>query len=41
MSLYLLLQTGINELSLGSVVLTCLLTTISVCLFGGRKNTGP
>lgn len=32
----LLIQTGVNGLSLGFVVATCLLTTISVLLFGSR-----
>ena len=39
MSFYLLLQTGVNALSLGAVVVTCLLTTTSVLLFrspGGK-----
>jgi hypothetical protein len=35
-SAYLLLRTGLNELSLGAVVFTCLCTTVSVLLFGGR-----
>jgi len=33
---YLLLQTGVNALSLGAVVVTCLLTTTSVLLFRSR-----
>jgi hypothetical protein len=36
-SAYLLLTTGLNELSLGFVVFTCGCTTVSVLLFGGRK----
>lgn len=35
-SFYLLAQTGMNAFSLGAVVVTCLLTTISVLLFRGR-----
>ncbi len=41
LSLGLLIKTGINKLSLGSAVVTGLLTTVSVLLFGGRgKGTG-
>lgn len=39
-SLYLLVQTGLGELSLGAVAATCLLTTVSVLLFGGQKRRG-
>jgi hypothetical protein len=35
---YLLIQTGMNELSLGAVVFTCACTTVSVLLFGGRRS---
>jgi len=35
---YLLLQTGLSALSLGGVVITCLLTTTSVLLFGRRRG---
>ena len=38
MSFYLLIATGVNELSIACVVVTCLLTTISVVLFGGRRQ---
>jgi hypothetical protein len=37
-SLYLLLQYGMNEVSLSAVVLTCLCTTVSVLLFGRRDK---
>jgi hypothetical protein len=39
-SAVLLLQTGTNTASLGAVVLTCALTTMSVILFGshGKKQ---
>ena len=36
-ALMLLVQTGVNSLSFGAVILTCLLTTTSVLLFGRRK----
>jgi hypothetical protein len=35
-SFYLLLRTGMNDLSLSAVAFTCLCTTVSVLLFGGR-----
>jgi hypothetical protein len=41
MGAYLLVTTGMNELSLGIVLSTCVCTTISVFLFGdwrGRKR---
>ena len=41
MSFILLIQLGINEWSLGAVVLTCLCTTVSVLLFGGRRSNPP
>jgi hypothetical protein len=34
----LLLQTGTNTASLGAVVLTCALTTVSVILFGSQRK---
>ena len=37
-SLVLLLQTGFNTVSVGSVVITGLLTTVSVLLFGSRRS---
>jgi hypothetical protein len=37
-ALYLLIQTGMNALSLGAVVVTCLFTTISVLLFRGQEG---
>ena len=40
-SAYLLFQTGMNPLSLGAVMFTCLCTTVSVVLFGGRPRRGP
>ena len=36
-SFCLLIEIGINELSLGMVVATCLLTCVSVLLFGRKK----
>jgi hypothetical protein len=36
-ALSLLLQTGVNSWSIGAAVLTCLLTSISVFLFGRGK----
>jgi hypothetical protein len=36
-SAYLLISTGMNEVSLGAVVVTCLCTTVSVLLFGRRS----
>jgi hypothetical protein len=35
---YLVLTTGLNELSLGVTLFTCLCTSVSVLLFGGRKD---
>jgi hypothetical protein len=35
---YFLVMTGLNELTLGAVLVTCTLTTISVLLFGRRKG---
>jgi hypothetical protein len=37
-SAYLLLQTGVNPLSLAAVVLTCFFTSVSVLLFGSAKK---
>lgn len=37
-SVILLIQTGLNKFSLIAVVITCVLTTIRVVLFGGRSN---
>lgn len=37
-SLTLLLSTGLNEVSLMAVVATGLMTTVSVLLFGGRRQ---
>lgn len=37
-SLYLLVQTGMSELALGTVLLTCLFTTASVLLFGRERD---
>jgi hypothetical protein len=37
-SAYLLLQIGVNALSLTAVVLTCFCTSVSVVLFGSAKN---
>ena len=37
-SFYLLVQTGMSVLSLGAVAATCLLTTMSVLLFGRRHG---
>jgi hypothetical protein len=39
-SFTLLIQTGVNPLSLGAVIVTGLLTTISVLLFGKRTPGG-
>jgi hypothetical protein len=39
-SLCLLCELGMNDLSLGAVVVTCGLTVISVLLFGGRAPNG-
>jgi hypothetical protein len=39
-AIYLLVETGVNALSLGATVVTCLLTTTSVLLFGGRNRKG-
>jgi hypothetical protein len=36
-ALMLLLQTGVNSASIAAVILTCLLTSVSVFLFGRRK----
>jgi hypothetical protein len=36
-AMMLLVQTGVNSLSFGAVILTCMLTTTSVLLFGRRK----
>ena len=36
-ALVLLVQTGVNPLSIGAAVITCVLTTISVLLFGSRR----
>jgi len=33
----LIIRGGFNELALGAVVVTCVLTTISVVLFGSRR----
>jgi len=38
LSLTLLVKTGFNSISLASVVVTGLLTTVSVLLFGGRPS---
>jgi hypothetical protein len=38
LSLGLLVSSGLTPLALGAVVVTCLLTTISVLLFGGRDR---
>jgi hypothetical protein len=35
-SLVLLITTGVNQISLSTAVLTCLLTTVSVLRFGQR-----
>lgn len=35
-SFVLLIQTGVNSLTLGAIIITGLLTTISVLLFGRR-----
>ena len=40
-SLYLLAESGMNDLSLGAVVVTCGLTMVSVMLFGNRGAKGP
>ena len=37
-SFYLLVQNGMNALTFGAVTITCLFTTISVLLFGRRKD---
>jgi len=37
-SAVLLLQTGMNPVSLGAVVITCALTGLSVILFGNRAR---
>jgi hypothetical protein len=39
-SFVLLVKTGVNAISLASVIVTCLLTTISVLLFGSRYRRG-
>jgi hypothetical protein len=39
-SVTLLARTGMNEWSLSAVALTCLLTTVSVLLFGRRGGRG-
>jgi hypothetical protein len=39
-SAYLLIRTGMNEFSLGAVVVTCLCTTVSILLFGRRNARG-
>ena len=36
-ALFLLVQTGVSSLSVGAAVITCVLTTISVLLFGSRR----
>ena len=33
----LIVRRGFNELALGAVVVTCVLTTVSVVLFGSRR----
>jgi hypothetical protein len=38
---YLLLATGMNDLSLGAVAVTCFFTTVSVMLLGRRKDSAP
>jgi hypothetical protein len=38
LSFVLLIDLGISEVSLGAVVATCVLTTISVLLFGKRSH---
>lgn len=40
-SLTLLLLTGVNTISLAAVVVTGLLTTVSVLLFGGLRAVWP
>jgi hypothetical protein len=37
-ALYLLLATGLNEITMGTLLLTCVCTSVSVFLFGGRKD---
>jgi hypothetical protein len=37
-SLYFLLQTGMSQLTVAGVAATCILTTVSVLLFGGRRD---
>lgn len=37
-ALVLLAETGVNTASMGAVVVTCLLTTTSVLLFGSRRE---
>ena len=37
-ALYCLLETGVSELAVGAVVVTCVFTTTSILLFGGRKR---
>jgi hypothetical protein len=34
---YVLIQTGMNALSLGAVAVTCVLTSLSLLVFGSRK----
>ena len=40
LSVVLLLKTGISQVSLFAVALTCLCTTVSVLLFGSRRPGG-
>ena len=37
-SVYLLIELGVHALSLGSVAVTCLFTTVSVLLFGRKRD---
>lgn len=37
-ALYLILATGLDQLALATVVATCVLTTVSVTLFGGGRS---
>ena len=41
LSLLLILRMGFTKLSLGVVMVTCLVTSISVVLFGARSSQGP
>jgi hypothetical protein len=38
-SIALLLESGVSAAALVAVVITCVLTTISVLLFGGRRSS--